>query len=84
LAEPLRLPRHIRLARPRTQMAWLIGFMVVNVFVAIGVAALAIAQASQVSRNVTTNELANWHRYKYLHVGLQGAGCRACQQPHTE
>lgn len=24
------------------------------------------AQANQVSRNVTTNELANWRRYKYL------------------
>eukprot|EP00955_Chlamydomonas_euryale_P083017 363790-Chlamydomonas_euryale.AAC.24 len=48
-------------------MAWLVGFEVVDVFVLIATAALAIAQASQVARNVTTNELANWHRYKYLH-----------------
>ena len=27
---------------------------------------MAIAQLSQVWRNVTTNEMANWHRYKYL------------------
>ncbi len=68
--------------------------MVLDLFVGISVAALAIAQASQVrdpagavhnhlcpapatlqcssladlyqvARNVTTNELANWHRYKY-------------------
>jgi palmitoyltransferase len=45
---------------------WLIIFVVVDAFVGIGVAALAVAQASQVARNVTTNELANWHRYKYL------------------
>lgn len=48
-------------------MAWLVSFEVIDVFVAIGVSALAIAQASQVMRNVTTNELSNWHRYKYLH-----------------
>lgn len=28
-----------------------------------------VAQAGQVSKNVTTNELANWHRYKYLKGG---------------
>lgn len=48
------------------RLAWMIGFELVNLFVALGVAALAIAQASQIARNVTTNELANWHRYKYL------------------
>lgn len=37
-------------------------FVVFDVFLLISVAALAIAQASQVARNVTTNELANWHR----------------------
>lgn len=45
---------------------WMIAFIVVDLFVGISVAALAIAQASQIARNVTTNELANWHRYKYL------------------
>ncbi len=37
-------------------------FLALDGFVGISVAALALAQASQVSRNVTTNELANWHR----------------------
>ncbi len=37
-------------------------FVVFDIFLLISVAALAIAQASQVARNVTTNELANWHR----------------------
>ena len=32
----------------------------------ISVSALAAAQTSQVARNVTTNELSNWHRYPYL------------------
>lgn len=27
---------------------------------------ILVLQASQVARNVTTNELANWPRYKYL------------------
>ncbi|GAB4817761.1 hypothetical protein N2152v2_004807 [Parachlorella kessleri] len=48
-------------------LAWPIMFIVVDVFLLLSVAALAIAQASQVVRNMTTNEMANWHRYKYLH-----------------
>ena len=28
--------------------------------------ALTVSQAAQISKNVTTNEMANWHRYKYL------------------
>lgn len=47
-------------------MVWMVAFMLLDCFVGISVAALAFAQASQISRNVTTNELANWHRYKYL------------------
>ena len=43
-------------------MVWLLSFEIINVFVGIGLAGLGIAQASQVARNVTTNELANWHR----------------------
>jgi ankyrin repeat protein len=42
-------------------------FVVFDLILVVSVAALAIAQASQVSRNVTTNELSNWGRYKYLH-----------------
>jgi hypothetical protein len=48
--------------RPGT-LAWLLSFEIINVFVGLGLAGLAIAQASQVARNVTTNELANWHRW---------------------
>jgi len=42
-------------------------FIVVDILLLVSVAALTIAQTSQVVRNVTTNELANWHRYRYLH-----------------
>lgn len=45
-----------------------IAFVVCDMFLLLSLAALALAQASQVARNVTTNELANWHRYKYLHA----------------
>ncbi|KAL6749488.1 ankyrin repeat-containing domain protein [Haematococcus lacustris] len=49
-----------------SRMAWMVAFVVADLFVGVSVAALAVAQASQIARNVTTNELANWHRYKYL------------------
>ena len=45
---------------------WPIVFLVVDLFVLISVAALAVTQATQIARNVTTNELANWQRYSYL------------------
>jgi hypothetical protein len=45
-----------------SDVIYLLIFEALDVFVCISVAALAIAQASQVARNVTTNELANWHR----------------------
>ncbi|KAK2078940.1 hypothetical protein QBZ16_002630 [Prototheca wickerhamii] len=48
-------------------VAWPVGFLVADAFLLLSVAALALAQANQAARNVTTNELANWHRYKYLH-----------------
>ena len=44
------------------RMAWMAFFLVLAGFVSVSVAVLAIAQASQVARNITTNELANWHR----------------------
>ncbi|KAI8476371.1 MAG: ankyrin repeat-containing domain protein [Monoraphidium minutum] len=44
------------------RLGWVIGFVILDGFVSISVAVLAAAQASQVARNVTTNELANWHR----------------------
>lgn len=73
-----------------SRMVWMLVFEIIDVFVGISVAALAIAQASQVGRNVTTNELANWHRYKYLQAS-DGSftnpfshGCyRNCIEAHT-
>ncbi|KAK8602109.1 hypothetical protein V6N13_058238 [Hibiscus sabdariffa] len=47
-----------------------ISFIVVNFFIFFGVAALTVVQASQISRNITTNEMANVMRYGYL----RGAG----------
>lgn len=62
-------------------LLWPVVVLVAVVFLLISVGTLAISQASQVcccatwychttpqqvARNVTTNELANWHRYKYL------------------
>ncbi|KAJ9511104.1 hypothetical protein QJQ45_013141 [Haematococcus lacustris] len=54
------------LLRSGQSAAWMVAFVVADLFVGVSVAALAVAQASQIARNVTTNELANWHRYKYL------------------
>lgn len=48
------------------RLAWITFFLILGAFVSISVGVLAVAQASQVARNVTTNELANWHRYSYL------------------
>jgi hypothetical protein len=45
------------------RLVWIVVFLVLSAFVSISVAVLAVAQASQVARNVTTNELANWHRW---------------------
>ncbi|GMJ07543.1 TIP GROWTH DEFECTIVE 1 [Hibiscus trionum] len=49
-----------------------ISFLIVNFFLFFGVAALTVVQASQISRNITTNEMANVMRYSYL----RGAGGR--------
>lgn len=43
-------------------LLWPLAFIVVDLFLLLSVAALAVAQASQVVRNLTTNEMANWHR----------------------
>jgi len=48
------------------RLGWITFFLILGAFVSISVGVLAVAQASQVVRNVTTNELANWHRYSYL------------------
>lgn len=49
-----------------TNIVLLVIFIICDLFLLISVATLSFAQASQVIRNVTTNELANWHRYSYL------------------
>ncbi|KAK4431799.1 protein S-acyltransferase 24 [Sesamum alatum] len=43
-----------------------LSFVVADLFILSGVAALTCAQASQIARNITTNELANVMRYDYL------------------
>ncbi len=46
-----------------SSLVWMIVFEAVDAFVGLSTCALAVAQASQVARNITTNELANWHRW---------------------
>ncbi|KAJ9688800.1 hypothetical protein PVL29_014446 [Vitis rotundifolia] len=43
-----------------------LSFLIVDFFLFFGVAALTVVQASQISRNITTNEMANAMRYSYL------------------
>ncbi|XP_058115701.1 protein S-acyltransferase 24-like [Magnolia sinica] len=43
-----------------------ISFLVMDLFLFFGVAVLTVVQASQISRNITTNEMANAMRYSYL------------------
>ncbi|XP_062148643.1 protein S-acyltransferase 24 [Alnus glutinosa] len=43
-----------------------ISFLLVEFFLFFGVAVLTVVQASQISRNITTNEMANALRYSYL------------------
>lgn len=43
-----------------------LSFLLVDFFLFSGVATLTLLQASQISRNITTNELANAMRYSYL------------------
>ncbi|XP_010913354.1 protein S-acyltransferase 24 [Elaeis guineensis] len=41
-------------------------FLIMDFFLFFGVAVLTVVQASQISRNITTNEMANAVRYSYL------------------
>ncbi|XP_061350807.1 protein S-acyltransferase 24 isoform X1 [Gastrolobium bilobum] len=43
-----------------------ISFLIADFFLFFGVFALTVIQASQISRNITTNEMANAMRYSYL------------------
>ncbi|XP_022861169.1 protein S-acyltransferase 24-like isoform X2 [Olea europaea var. sylvestris] len=49
-----------------------ISFLIADFFLLSGVAVLTVVQASQIARNITTNEMANSMRYNYL----RGAGGR--------
>ncbi|KAJ4709109.1 S-acyltransferase [Melia azedarach] len=49
-----------------THHAGALSFLIVDLFLFFGVAVLTIVQASQISRNITTNEMANVLRYNYL------------------
>ncbi|KAJ6849729.1 protein S-acyltransferase 24 [Iris pallida] len=43
-----------------------ISFLIMDFFLFFGVAVLTVVQGSQISRNITTNEMANMLRYSYL------------------
>ncbi|XP_051203261.1 protein S-acyltransferase 24 [Lolium perenne] len=43
-----------------------VAFFMMDLFIFFGVACLAVVQASQIARNITTNEMANSMRYSYL------------------
>ncbi|XP_073004401.1 protein S-acyltransferase 24-like isoform X1 [Typha latifolia] len=63
-------------AAPKRFGAWLnysathhpgaLSFLITDFFLFFGVVALTIVQATQISRNITTNEMANGMRYSYL------------------
>uniref|UniRef100_A0A0D9WSJ6 protein S-acyltransferase n=1 Tax=Leersia perrieri TaxID=77586 RepID=A0A0D9WSJ6_9ORYZ len=70
----------IRIARdpasPASFIPWLsysafnhtgaLSFFIVDLFLFFGVAVLTVVQASQIAKNITTNEMANSMRYNYL------------------
>nr|CAD1831830.1 unnamed protein product [Ananas comosus var. bracteatus] len=43
-----------------------VSFLIMDFFLFFGVAVLTVVQASQISKNITTNEMANVMRYNYL------------------
>ncbi|WVZ77593.1 hypothetical protein U9M48_025446 [Paspalum notatum var. saurae] len=46
--------------------SWVVSFVIIDLLLFFGVIALTVIQASQISRNITTNEMANALRYSYL------------------
>uniref|UniRef100_K3YQT1 S-acyltransferase n=1 Tax=Setaria italica TaxID=4555 RepID=K3YQT1_SETIT len=46
--------------------SWVVSFVIMDLFLFFGIITLTVIQASQISRNVTTNEMANAMRYSYL------------------
>lgn len=72
---PCSLVTHADLAQPRpghgpTTLVWPVVFVVADAFLLLSIAALVLAQTNQIAKNITTNELANWHRCG----GVRGAG----------
>ncbi|KAG8070056.1 hypothetical protein GUJ93_ZPchr0006g46383 [Zizania palustris] len=49
-----------------TNHPWVVSFVIMDFFLFFGVITLTVVQASQISRNLTTNEMANALRYSYL------------------
>ncbi|GJM90412.1 hypothetical protein PR202_ga06689 [Eleusine coracana subsp. coracana] len=46
--------------------SWVVSFVIMDSFLFFGVITLTVIQASQISSNITTNEMANALRYSYL------------------
>jgi len=46
--------------------SWVVSFVIMDFLLFFGVIVLTVIQASQISRNITTNEMANAMRYSYL------------------
>jgi palmitoyltransferase len=46
--------------------SWVVSFVIMDFLLFFGVITLTVIQASQISRNITTNEMANAMRYSYL------------------
>ncbi|TVU01986.1 hypothetical protein EJB05_52521, partial [Eragrostis curvula] len=46
--------------------SWVVSFVIMDCFLFFGVITLTVIQASQISSNITTNEMANALRYSYL------------------
>ncbi|XP_020149687.1 protein S-acyltransferase 24 [Aegilops tauschii subsp. strangulata] len=49
-----------------TNHPWVVSFVIMDLFLFFGVITLTVVQASQISGNITTNEMANAMRYSYL------------------
>nr|CAB3449097.1 unnamed protein product [Digitaria exilis] len=46
--------------------SWVVSFVIIDLLLFFGIIALTVIQASQISKNITTNEMANSMRYSYL------------------
>ena len=55
-----------KLRGPTPNAGYIVGFLVMDASLSISVLTLLAAQINSVARNMTTNEMANYHRYTYL------------------